>query len=314
MVRRKLIRWINMFLHVTAALSSFQIIFDTLLESKGGLTQNELIRIIYGNTRDETNKKISTFGTCSNHEINDLKMIVINLLAKGKIIRGDHNSRKFFLSSSVQKELQPSFWEEDNRNYHYEEDLELYNLLREVRKKASERYLQTSYLICPDNLLKRISTAKPTTKNELMNIHGFNSRMFNKIGNELLQIITEFVGNRTEIKQAVKKIPTSIKETYELLRKGFSLKDISSLRKLSEEVISMQIETILEYDPSLEIVNLFDAKLKKMIETETVKGYSHLKGLKSRLPSQVSYAMIRVCIAKNKFTPRLSSSFPQEKQ
>ncbi|HAB53891.1 MAG TPA: hypothetical protein DCE80_17225 [Ignavibacteriales bacterium] len=285
-----------------------EIILQTLLESKGGLTQNELIRIIYGNTRDETNKKISTFGTCSNHEINDLKMIVINLLAKGKIIRGDHNSRKFFLSSSVQKELQPSFWEEDNRNYHYEEDLELYNLLREVRKKASERYLQTSYLICPDNLLKRISTAKPTTKNELMNIHGFNSRMFNKIGNELLQIITEFVGNRTEIKQAVKKIPTSIKETYELLRKGFSLKDIFSLRKLSEEVISMQIETILEYDPSLEIVNLFDVKLKEMIENEMAKGYSNLKELKSRLPSQATYAMIRICIAKNKTTSQISSS------
>jgi len=285
-----------------------EIILQTLLESKGGLTQNELIRIIHGNTRDETNKKISTFGTCSNHEINDLKMIVINLLAKGKIIRGDHNSRKFFLSSSVQKELQPSFWEEDNRNYHYEEDLELYNLLREVRKKASERYLQTSYLICPDNLLKRISTAKPTTKNELMNIHGFNSRMFNKIGNELLQIITEFVGNRTEIKQAVKKIPTSIKETYELLRKGFSLKDIFSLRKLSEEVISMQIETILEYDPSLEIVNLFDVKLKEMIENEMAKGYSNLKELKSRLPSQATYAMIRICIAKNKTTSQISSS------
>ena len=285
-----------------------EIILQTLLESKGGLTQNELIRIIHGNTRDETNKKISTFGTCSNHEINDLKMIVINLLAKGKIIRGDQNSRKFFLSSSVQKELQPSFWEEDNRNYHYEEDLELYNLLREVRKKASERYLQTSYLICPDDLLKRISTAKPTTKNELMNIHGFNSRMFNKIGNELLQIITEFVGNRTEIKQAVKKIPTSIKETYELLRKGFSLKDIFSLRKLSEEVISMQIETILEYDPSLEIVNLFDVKLKEMIENEMAKGYSNLKELKSRLPSQATYAMIRICIAKNKTTSQISSS------
>ncbi len=48
--------------------------------------------------------------------------------------------------------------------YHYEEDLELYNLLRQVRKKASERYLQTDYLICPDELLKRISITKPKTK------------------------------------------------------------------------------------------------------------------------------------------------------
>ena len=70
----------------------------------------------------------------------------------------------------------------------------------------------------------------------------------------------------------------------------------------------MQIETILEYDPSLEIVNLFDVKLKEMIENEMAKGYSNLKELKSRLPSQASYAMIRICIAKNKTTSQISSS------
>jgi ATP-dependent DNA helicase RecQ len=289
-----------------------EIILQTLLESQNGLTQSELIKIIHGSSKEEANKNISTYGTCSNHEQNDLKMIVINLLAKGKIIRRDQNSRKFLLSKSAQKELQPSFLDEEIKNYHYEENLELYNLLREVRKKASERYLQTSYLICPDDLLKRISIAKPTTKNELMNIQGFNSRMFNKIGSELLQIINEFTSSRTEIKIAAKKIPTSIKETYELLRKGFSLKDISSLRKLSEEVISMQIETILEYDPNLEIINLFDVKLKEMIESEMTKGYSDLKELKSRLPSYATYAMIRICIAKNKSTLRSPSSSLQD--
>jgi uncharacterized protein YpbB len=136
--------------------------------------------------------------------------------------------------------------------------------------------------------------------------------MFNKIGNELLQIISEFTSSRTEIKIAVQKIPTSIKETYELLRKGFSLKDISSLRKLSEEVISMQIETILEYDPNLEIINLFDVKLKEMIDSEMTKGFSDLKELKSRLPSYATYAMIRICIAKNKTTLRSPSSSPQD--
>jgi hypothetical protein len=267
-----------------------------------------LIKVIRGNTKNETNKKISTFGTCSNHEIDKLKMIAINLLAKGKILRGDLNPRKLFLSNSIKDELEPSLWEEENQNYHYEEDLELYNLLREERKKASERFLQTSYLICPDDLLKRISIAKPATKNELMNIEGFNSRMFNKIGNELLETINEFVKDRTEIKAISKKIPTSIKETYELMRKGFSLKDISSLRKLSEEVISMQIETILEYDPSLEIINLFDSNLKEMIENEMVKNYSDLKELKSRLPLNVTYAMIRICVARKKTTSRRLSS------
>lgn len=288
-----------------------EILLQTLNEKKDGLTQSELIKIVRGNTKIDANKKISTYGTCSNYETNDFKMVVSNLLTKGKILRGELNPRKLFPAVFIQEDLQPSFWEEETHKYHYEEDLELYNLLREARKKASERYLQTSYLICPDDLLKKISITKPKTKTALMNIYGFNNRMFNKIGTELLQIINDFVDEHKEIKTASKKIPTSIKETYELLKKGFSLKDISSLRKLSEEVISMQIETILEYDPSLETINLFDVQLKEMIENEMIKGYSDLKELKGRLPSQVSYAMIRICIAKSKTTSRSSlSSFP----
>jgi ATP-dependent DNA helicase RecQ len=288
-----------------------EILLQTLNERKDGLTQNELIKIIRGTTIVDANKKISTYGTCSNYEINDFKMVVSNLLAKGKILRGELNPRKLFTAEFIQEDLQPSFLEEETHKYHYEEDLELYNLLREVRKKASERYLQTSYLICPDDLLKKISISKPKTKTELMSIQGFNNRMFNKIGTELLQIINDFVDEQKEIKTTLKNIPKSIKETFELLKKGFSLKDISSLRKLSEEVISMQIETILEYDPSLEIINLFDVKLKGLIEDEMIKGYSDLKELKGRLPSQVTYAMIRICIAKSKTTSRSSlSSFP----
>lgn len=291
-----------------------EILLRTLLESNNGLTQAELIKIVRGTTKDESHKKISTYGTCSHHQSNELKMIVFNLLSKNEIIRDERNPRKFFTSNSVKEKLQPSFWEEETQKFHYEEDLELYNLLRDVRKKASERYLQSSYLICPDELLKNISHFKPKTKSELMSIQGFNIRMFNKIGNELLQIINEFTNTQTDIKKGVKKIPTNIKETYELLRKGFSLKDISSLRKLSEEVISMQIETILEYDPKVEIADLFDVKLKELIINEVNKGYSNLKELKSKLPAQASYAMIRICIAKNKAILANPFSSSQDKQ
>lgn len=285
-----------------------EILLQTLNEKIDGLSQSELVRIVRGTTKEEKNKQISTYGSCSNHEVNDLKKIVFNLLTRGKIVRGESNPRKFFLTKSIKEELQPSFWKDEINTFHYEEDLELYNLLRDVRKKASERYLQTRYLICPDDLLKRISITKPKTKSEMMSIQGFNNRMFNKIGNEFLQIINDFVSNRKEIKTASKKIPTSIKETYELMRKGFSLKEISSLRKLSEEVISMQIETIIEYDTQVEIENLFDAKLKELIISEMNKGYADLKELKSKLPMQATYGMIRICAAKNKITSRISSS------
>jgi ATP-dependent DNA helicase RecQ len=284
-----------------------EIISQTLLESPDGLTQSELIKIVRGTSKVEVNKKISTYGVCSNYDRNDLTTTFFDLLGQGKIERGKLNSKKFYLSNSVKEEMRQNLWVEEKPVYHYEEDLVLFNLLRDIRKKASERYLQSSYLICPDDLLRKISNVKPKTKSELMNIQGFNIRMFNKIGQEMLEAINKFVDEKREGKKSIKDIPTSIKETFELLKRGFSLKDIASLRKLSEEVISMQIETILEFDPGIEIKNLFDLKYMEMIENEMAEGFNDLKEFKSRLPSQITYAMIRICIAKNRFTLRSSS-------
>lgn len=278
-----------------------EILLKTLNEYGKGLTQNAVIQILRGTKKDNSFKNISTFGSCTHYTADELKKVFFNLLASGRIIRGEFNTKKFFSSESASNHLQLFDKENESKN-NYETDLELFNLLREARKKAAERFLQTSYLICPDEILKKVAVIKPVTKSQLMSIPGFNERMFNKIGNEFLQILNDYVKIQKEIKTDTKKIPSSIRETFELLKKGFSLKDIASLRKLSEEVISMQIETILEYDPKISIESLFDLNYQKKISEEIKKGYSNLKELKSRLPSYISYAMIRICIAKEKAT------------
>lgn len=291
-----------------------EIIMQTVLEKPEGLTQSELIKVIRGTTQKIENKKISTHGSCSNYDVSELKKISFNLLAKGKIIRGELNSRIFFISNAARNELQIALWEEDKKSYNYEEDLELYHLLRDVRTTASQRFMQSSYLICSDEILRKIVLAKPKSESEFISINGFNSRMFNKVGKEFLTVINKFLDEQKEISKETKNIPSSIKETYQLVKKGFKLNEIASLRKLSEEVISMQIETMLEYEPQMEIENLMDKKIAELIMKEVNAGYSNLKYLKTRLPAQVTYAMIRICIAKNKATsPKPASSYSQGK-
>ncbi len=292
-----------------------EIFLTTLNEYGDGITQTKLLQILKGTKQDDSLKRISTFGACSHYDSNELKAVLFNLLANGKVIRSEYNPKKLIPAKSISagNDLKLFGYSDDKTNSNYEENLELYNLLREARKKASERFLQTSYLICPDDILKKISFVKPKSKTEIMNIPGFNERMFNKIGNEFLQIINQFINTQTDLKASSTKIPSSIKETYELVKKGFSLKDISSLRKLSEEVISMQIETILEYDPTISTENLFDVNHQQLIMDEIKKGYLNLKELKSKLPNYISYAMIRVCIAKNRAISKQTSASIQDK-
>jgi uncharacterized protein YpbB len=104
-----------------------------------------------------------------------------------------------------------------------------------------------------------------------------------------------------------KGLSPDIRETYNLLLKEFSLKDIASLRKLNEAVISLQIETIIEFNPEFNIDYLFPGNLLSLINEEIRKGYKDLKELKSRLPSEVTYSLIRIAAAKFKSSSRVVS-------
>jgi len=82
---------------------------------------------------------------------------------------------------------------------------------------------------------------------------------------------------------------------------------------MSDAVISMQIETIVEYEPSVDISKLFEGKLLETILNEIRKGYTDMKELRERLPREASYPYIRIALAKNNFTsPSYSLSLQDE--
>ncbi len=67
---------------------------------------------------------------------------------------------------------------------------------------------------------------------------------------------------------------------------------------MAEPVISMQIETIIEFEPDTDISHLFVDNVLKLIKDEIDKGYSNLKEIKERLPKDISYSLIRIAAAK----------------
>ena len=140
--------------------------------------------------------------------------------------------------------------------------------------------------------------------------------MFNKIGEDFLEAINNFLNekNKTPAKpENIGNIPVNIMETYSLLKKGYQLREMAQLRKVSESIISMQIETILEFDPDINIQHLFNSNELRKITAEIEKGYDNLKDLKQRLDDRISYPMLRIAIAKYKFN-RFSSLNLQREQ
>ena len=285
------------------------------LHKTGSISDSILVSILKGTAKPDKYRKLETFGTCSNFQRNDLKTVIQILLSGNLIKRKASNSKRFELDEAGLNYLKNiNVIETTEASLEdYESDIELFNNLKEIRKNTSKKFMQTGYLICPDEVLRKIVNKKPINENELLSINGFNQRMFNKIGKEFLEGIQNFKQKNTKNTDMIQRkengdIPQNIKETYILLKKGYPLSSIASLRNLSEAVISMQIETIIEYEPDINIKNLISKENIKMIYSEIDKGFTDLKDLKKRLPEKISYSLIRIAVAKYRFTSGSFSS------
>lgn len=290
----------------------FELGLRTVFSSQESISISDVVNILKGSVSSRKNFSIyPTYGTCPHFTKDELTSVMEKLINKGYLEKTGKTWNKLNITSSGKQYLNSKISENpapgikvsvQTKKGTYEENLELYNKLREIRNTAASKFIQSSYLICSDEILRIISETKPVTAEELLFIKGFNLRMFNKIGNEFLEVIKEHVNKNERIAKNVTKesLPSNISETYELLKSGYSLKDIASLRKLTEAVISMQIETILEFYPEIEISPLFKGTDLKTIQTEIEKGYINFKDLKSRLPEEISYPLIRIAAAKFK--------------
>ncbi len=282
-------------------------IYEYIESGEEGIKENDLINILIGKTKSEKLKKISTFNVCANHSKSDFLNVIQYLFSQSLIKRDLFTGHKLLLTNKGKDFLlkQNLITEKIEQN-NYEENIELYHLLKEVRAKAANKFNQPKYLICSDEVLRKIAINKPHTISELLSINGFNERMFNKIGEELLETIKDFIESKQIFSQneinVKKRFPSNLEETYNLLLKGYNLNEISELMKQPQAIISMQVETIIEYYPDTDISKLIDKEVFNKITEEIKKGYLNLKELKQRLPSSISYPQIRIALAKYKST------------
>jgi len=280
-----------------------EIIFQTIDEGGASLSEKKLVDILTGKEKSVKYSKLSTFGSCVNYSSNDLKLVIHSLISQGHIKKNTGDGKSLNLKEELEKEIKKKRSEIPEKiSADYEKNLEMFNHLRETRSRIAKRFLQSGMLICPDEVLREVAIQRPVTDRELLNIKGFTQRMFNKAGKEFLETIHTFsekpVNKITEIKG---EVPNNIKETLSLLKKGYTLQDIASLRKLSEAVISMQVETIIEYQPDTDVQHLFEKEHFAIITNEIKKGFSDLKDLKKRLPDKIGYPLLRIAVAMDKF-------------
>jgi len=295
-----------------------EIFIETLEEANEEIPENFLIKLLRGEKVKESATLFKHFGACKNFSSAEIKGVLADQISKGKILKSI--GKRNYLSLPKADKAKPEKTTAGEKLIHetksYDDELHLYNQLREARKKAADRFMQSGYLICPDNILREVARIRPKNKVLLLSINGFNSRMFNKLGNDFLEIINTYnpVNSSKEKTKEKKELPQNIVETKKLIQKKYTLKEIAETRKLSEAVISMQVETIVEFEPHIDISSLIKKEILQTILDEAEKGFENLKDLKERLPSRITYPEIRIAVAKLRAASQLPSSNLPHKQ
>ena len=279
-------------------------ILDLLSKASNPTSEKEIIDILTGKNIDENFASIKNYSSLNKQNKTDVIRSLRMLENDGLIEQQKTENKKlYFLPEKFSSDKNISLGDE-KREFDFEKNLELFHLLRAIREKAAKKFLQSSHIICPDSLLSIIAQEKPKTKSALSSIKGFNERMFNKIGNDFLEVINSYSAEGNEDKSKHENIlPSNILETYMLLKKKYSLAEISKLRELTEAVISMQIETIIDYLPDTDISSIINKEKLALIKKEFEKGNTSLKDLKDKLPKDFTYPLIRIALAKLKALP-----------
>lgn len=278
-----------------------ELILRTLFESKDELTERNVISILRGSVKKEKYNSITTFGVCRNYEKHEILSVLFELIESKVITKGVRDLINL-TEQGFEKIKQLGLHKVAKLKTGYEDNLELFNTLSTIRQDVSKKFMQTSNLICPDEVLSNIAKSKPKNRKQFLALKGTNERMFTKIGSEVIEAVlaNERIQNNNQKITPTKKIPSSIAETYNLMKGGYTLKDIASMQNLTEAVISMQVETILGFEPEVEIKNLIPAEIYTMINEKIKEGIIDLKELKNKLPAEVTYPMIRIVLAKTR--------------
>ncbi len=278
-----------------------EIVLRTLHEAKRPLRIKTIIQILHGSSTIGNISKFSSFGTCVHFGKEEIEDAIQQLVLLKKILI--FNDTIKLSDQALDFYIEDKSIRSNDEIVNYEFELKLFNQLRQIRKEASEKFAQIPHLICPDEILRTISKTKPQNHSSLLSIAGFNQRMYNKIGEEILSAIRTASKLNNSLKERNNSnLPRKSKLILELVEKKYSLEEIAVLSKTSESLLGIQLEGLVRMIPDFDISSLINKEELEIINGKIAEGVTDIKELKSKLGVKISYAKIRLVLAKYNFS------------
>ncbi|SEN51690.1 DNA helicase RecQ [Lihuaxuella thermophila] len=182
----------------------------------------------------------------------------------------------------------------------------LFEELRAVRLKLSQREQIPPYMIFPDSTLKEMCKRLPQNKEAMLLISGVGERKYQMYGEEFLAVIAQYVKqngisplvtHEAEPGQSEKEPSHLI--SYRLYQQGKSIADIAETRGLSTGTIEDHLFRCGVDGLPLDWNRFIPAEHEELIMQKIEElGAQKLRPIKDALPEEVTYMAIKAAIAK----------------
>nr|WP_321244375.1 helix-turn-helix domain-containing protein [uncultured Psychroserpens sp.] len=183
-------------------------------------------------------------------------------------------------------------------------NVELFELLRELRNTIAQREDLIHYQIFTQKALYEMCETLPTNSVELQSVNGMGKVRVQKYGNEILVVIRDYcdendIETSTDIEifeKPKRKKGETKKESLALFQSGKSIKEIAIQRELNENTIMGHLASFMS-SGEVKITDLVSEE--HYLELKTIipkQKFENLSDLKHQIDDKYSFAEIRLVL------------------
>ncbi|NBI06334.1 DNA helicase RecQ [Senegalia massiliensis] len=261
--------------------------------------------------------KISTYGIMKDYTEKGIKNIIAMLISQGylslteskypivkltslsrKVLKGKEKVYMAIDMFKDKKEITPDYY------------LELFVVLKDLRKKLALEKNIPPYIIFSDTTLKEMATYLPIEKDSFLNIKGVGDKKYESYGDIFIEKIRDFK-EKNNVKSSPKqikytdsiepKIKTHI-ETYNLYREEKTIDEISEIRNLTKDTLLNHFVKCQEEGKEINWNDFVDIqKEKEILNAIDNVGKKYLKPIKQAISDDISYFDIKTVIYRENY-------------
>lgn len=271
--------------------------------------------------REMNFNKLSTFGLLKNRKEKEIADMINYLLAEDYLALTEGKYPTVRLSASAvpvlkgQKRLFMKI-SEPVPVQETDENIELFEMLRKLRKKIADEENVPPFVVFADASLKEMSRYFPVSKDMMLNIKGVGQMKYEKYGEDFIQAIREFAEEHNISPNPAAEAPSKTEEpiddrpsyliSFDYYKDGDSIREIAKKRNFSPITIQEHIFRSVREGNVIDWSEIFNETEEKLVLQAAEKaGRDKLKPIKEELPEEIDYFKIKAVLVKDELQKQI---------